>query len=60
MGALGSALAAGIDTYGSTYVFWKGTDANLWEAYWDGEKWVGPFNLDEGQLGSQPAVTVYG
>jgi hypothetical protein len=42
MGTLGSAPAAGMDSSGATYVYWKGTNGDLWEAYWNGSAWVGP------------------
>jgi len=32
------------------YVYWKGTDNNLWEAFYDG-RWNGPLNLNMGPLG---------
>jgi hypothetical protein len=35
---------------GSQYVYWKGTDNNLWEAFYDG-RWNGPLNLNMGPLG---------
>jgi hypothetical protein len=44
MGPLGSAPAAGVDGGGATYVYWEGTDQNLWEAFWNGSQWVGPYN----------------
>ena len=42
------------------FVFWKGTDSNLWEAFWDGSKWNGPLSLGMGPLGSQPTAGVDG
>jgi hypothetical protein len=45
---------------GTAYVFWQGTDGNLWEAYYDGAVWVGPYNRDIGTLRGTPAVTVSG
>jgi hypothetical protein len=32
-------------------VYWKGTDSNLWEAFWNGKAWVGPYNRGFGPLG---------
>jgi Lysozyme like domain len=58
MGPLGSAPAVGVDGNGHTYVYWKGTDGDLWEGYWNGSDWVGPFNRGMGTLGSQPSVAV--
>jgi hypothetical protein len=58
MGPLGSAPAVGVDGNGHTYVYWKGTDGDLWEGYWNGSGWVGPFNRGMGTLGSQPSVAV--
>jgi hypothetical protein len=62
MGALGSAPAAGINSRGDTYVYWQGTGPqdDLWEAYWNGSKWVGPFDRGMGPLGSGPSVAVTG
>lgn len=58
---LGSAPTAGVDTRGATYVYWEGTGPqnDLWEAYWNGAKWVGPYNRGQGPLGSAPTVAVY-
>jgi hypothetical protein len=60
MGALSSAPAAGVNADGYTYVYWEGNapQDDLWEAYWNGSKWVGPFNRGMGPLGSAPAVAV--
>jgi Concanavalin A-like lectin/glucanases superfamily len=58
MGALGSAPAAGADANGNIYVYWRGTDDNLWEAYWNGSAWLGPYNRGMGALGSQPSVAI--
>ena len=61
MGPLGSAPSAGVDINGRTYVYWEGgAPANdLWEAFWNGTKWVGPYNRGEGPLNSQPSVAIY-
>jgi beta-N-acetylhexosaminidase len=58
MGPLASTPAAGVDANGATYVYWKGTDNNLWEASWNGSQWTGPFNRGMGPLDSPPAVTI--
>jgi hypothetical protein len=58
MGPLGSAPAVGVDAHGATYVYWKGTDGDLWEAFWNGTKWVGPYNRHMGPLGSPPTVAI--
>jgi hypothetical protein len=58
---LGSAPSAGVDASGATYVYWEGTapQDDLWEAFWNGSKWVGPYNRGQGPLGSAPSVAVY-
>jgi hypothetical protein len=33
-GILGSAPSVGTDPHGDQYVFWKGGDNNLWEAWY--------------------------
>jgi hypothetical protein len=60
MGPLGSAPAAGVASNGYTYVYWEGTGPQdeLWEAYWNGSGWVGPYNRGMGPLGSQPTVAL--
>jgi hypothetical protein len=35
---------------GERDVFWKGTDGNLWEAWWADNRWNGPLNLGAGPL----------
>ena len=52
------ALAVGAHTSGEQDVFWKGQDSNLWETFWAGNRWNGPFNIGMGPLGSSPAVAV--
>ena len=42
------------------FVFWRGTDNNLWEAFWDGSKWNGPLPRGMGPLGSEPTSGVDG
>jgi hypothetical protein len=42
MGGLGSMPAAGDDANCYSYVFWAGTNDELFEAYYNGSKWVGP------------------
>jgi hypothetical protein len=47
-----------VDNYSDQFVFWKGTDGGLWEAYNDGS-WHGPIGLHQmGILGSPPSVAV--
>lgn len=60
MGPLGSAPSAGVDGRGDTYVYWEGTGPrpSLYEAYWNGSRWVGPFNRHMKPLGSPPSVTI--
>jgi CHAP domain len=50
--ALGSQTAKG---YAYQYVFWEGTNHDLYEAYWNGS-WHGPVPLGDGALGSQPTA----
>jgi hypothetical protein len=64
MGQLGSAPAVAVGPQSSggdayQYVFWRGMDGNLWEAWWNGS-WNGPKDLGDGPLGSAPAVGVDG
>jgi hypothetical protein len=60
MGPLGSAPSAGVDGHGTTYVYWAGTGRrpSLYEAYWNGSRWVGPFDRHMKPLGSPPSVAV--
>ncbi len=62
MGPLGTAPTAGVASNGNTYVYWrgKGTTKDLYEGYRNGSKWAGPYNRDQGPLGSRPAVTIHG
>ena len=43
--------ADGVDAQGHVYVYWVGTDRNLWEVIWDGSAWQGQFNRGYGQVG---------
>jgi len=52
-----NAPAATADSSGHQFVVWKGTDANLWQAYWDGTVWTGPSLVGMGPLGSLPTIT---
>jgi hypothetical protein len=62
MGPLGSTPSAGVDSNGATYVYWEGTGTHpsLYQGYWDGSKWVGPFNRHMDPLGSRPSVAITG
>jgi hypothetical protein len=53
MGQLGSAPTAAVTPNGYTYVYWRGSgpDHDLYEAYWNGTTWVGPYNRGMGPLG---------
>ena len=54
MGPLGSAPTAATNpARDEVDVFWKGTDANLWQAYWAGccGGWTGPGKVGMGPLG---------
>jgi hypothetical protein len=57
-GGAGPSVAVGAD--GRQYVFWKGADGNLWEQFWNGSAWAGPFSLGMGPLGSEPSAGVDG
>jgi hypothetical protein len=61
MGPLGSAPSAGVDINGYTYVYWEGTAPKdeLWEGFWNGSKWVGPYDRGDGPLNSPPTVAIY-
>ena len=50
-GPMKSGPAAGVDAQGHVYVYWVGTDGNLWEVIWDGSAWQGQFNRGYGQVG---------
>jgi hypothetical protein len=53
---MASGPAAGVDGQGHVYVYWEGTDRNLWETYWNGSAWQPQTNHGYGPLGSAPAV----
>ncbi len=57
---LGSAPGVAVAADGQQYVFFKGTDGHLWEAFYDGHHWNGPLALGMGSLGSEPAAGVDG
>jgi hypothetical protein len=48
---MATAPAAGVDAQGHVYVYWVGTDGNLWEVIWDGTAWQGQYNRGYGQVG---------
>ena len=53
--------AAVADSYGNEYVFWRNTQDELTEAYWDVKmaRWYGPVTVPGlGRLGSEPAAAV--
>jgi len=58
-GQLGSAPTVAIDSNGTQYVFWKGTNGHLWET-WYSNGWLGPLELGMGTLGSAPTATAWG
>jgi hypothetical protein len=45
--------------YGDQYVFWRGTDGDLHETFWNGS-WNGPIDLGDGPMSSAPAAGVDG
>jgi hypothetical protein len=50
MGPLDSVPATSVDLTGEQYIYWEGTDSDLWEAVYDNEDWSGPTNLGDGPL----------
>jgi hypothetical protein len=63
-GPLNSAPALAVDpSNGYVYAYWEGGPDSgnaLWEAYWDGSSWHGPYDRDMGPLNSQPTVAISG
>ncbi|MGO9753672.1 MAG: PQQ-binding-like beta-propeller repeat protein [Solirubrobacteraceae bacterium] len=56
---VGSQPAAGADKRGDQFVFWKGSDSHLWEAWYSDKRWQGPVSIPvAGVLASAPAVAV--
>jgi hypothetical protein len=56
---VGSQPAAGADKNGDQFVFWKGSDSHLWEAWYSHKRWQGPVSIPvAGVLASAPAVAV--
>lgn len=56
IGGLASSPAAAIGSHGYDYVFWEGTDRQLWEAAATPTGWV-THKIGMGPLGSQPTAT---
>jgi hypothetical protein len=58
--ALDRGPSAAADMFNNQYVFWKGADSQLWEAFYNSYtgKWSGPIQVGMGPLGSEPTVTV--
>lgn len=52
--------SAAADRFNDQYVFWRGTDNALWEAFYNAYTgaWNGPIRIGMGPLGSEPSVTV--
>ena len=53
--------SAAADSFNNQYVFWKGADSNLWEAFYNSytQKWNGPIEIKGmGPLGSEPSVAI--
>jgi hypothetical protein len=57
---LGPGPSVAVAPNGNQFVFWKGSDGNLWEQMWRGSGWLGPINLGMGPLGSNPSAGVDG
>lgn len=57
-GPLVSAPTAAAHTNGEQDVFWKGTDAHLYQIVYANRHWGSPKNLGMGYLGSAPSATV--
>jgi hypothetical protein len=53
-------FSASAHRLGNGYVFWKGTDGNLWEGYWNAytRSWHGPQKTGMGPLDSERTVGV--
>lgn len=58
-GPLGSGPTAGVDAAGKQFVFWRGTDGQLWDKWYVGRRWHGPARIgNAGKIASAPAVAV--
>ncbi len=55
LGKLGSAPAVTVRPDGEQDVFWRGTDGELWEA-WYTDQWHQPIRLGTGRIGSAPTA----
>jgi hypothetical protein len=57
--AVGAHQSTSDPRFGEIDVFWRGTDANLWEAYRSSGGWsANPLKIGMGPLGSDPTVAV--
>jgi hypothetical protein len=61
------APAVAVSSSGNQFVFWEGTNGNLYEAYWDGSPdWPGPTEVTDtnghtiGSMGSAPTAATDG
>jgi hypothetical protein len=54
-----AAPSVAMTTSASAYVFWEGTDGNLWESYGSGSgNLSSPLGLGDGWMGSGPTAAV--
>ncbi len=58
-GTLGSTPAVAADAAGNQYVFWEGTDRDLWGQAYVAGNWEPAMPLNGGLLGSPPTVAVH-
>ena len=52
--------AAGADKFGNIFLFWKGTDSQLEEGWYNNydDEWTGPIDIGNWTLGTTPTVAV--
>jgi hypothetical protein len=64
MGPLGSEPTVAVSSNGDQYVFWEGTNQDLYEAFWNGSAWAGPNRVKDssgdvmGPMASAPAAGI--
>ncbi|TMK52322.1 MAG: serine/threonine protein kinase, partial [Actinobacteria bacterium] len=56
----GSGMAVVVKPDGTQSTLWRGTDAGLWGAVWDGKAWSGPIRLGMGPMASEPTAGIDG
>jgi hypothetical protein len=66
MGPLGSEPTVAVASNGDQYVFWEGTNQDLYEAFWNGSAWAGPNRVKDssgdvmGPMASAPTAGIDG